>query len=441
MLPAPRRSISLPSPASAAAVWPSKRPAAGAAAILPATAHPPLTLTTDEQAKLAALYGNDIVADAIAHDCFANAAALSRQLAHEAKSEITLDDYRRIDPFQPGSGDRIKHSAKTIPVIDPRNGTGSENLTLEHACTVHADGTVSQRYVTANARGDCIALDASGRFGVPPGWIAEDAMRRTPDGVTHLRTRFIGPMGESGVVARSFDGTTLHLDKAYKSTLPTRLAGVPNFDRSVATVNYMTARACRLLGTTEHNLQQIKVNRLQHRPVLAHLDWLSRNNPDKTIAELIDHTTWAKSYIRETAATVGHRLVPEPAIDLQGGPAWEAAHPGASQRDWAYLQHETERLTFTHLTRQKIDLVDNASGSWRASAAMALARYKTAQCRGMAPGAAAERMREIDTLLQTRLTAIAAEETGLRQRYGMPPGREPTHLNFDVTYRTVAPDT
>ncbi|MBC7514687.1 MAG: hypothetical protein H7234_09680, partial [Herminiimonas sp.] len=174
---------------------------------------------------------------------------------------------------------------------------------------------------------------------------------------------------------------------------------------------------------------------------LVHLDWLMRENPGNTIGELIDHTTWAKRYIRETAEIVGRRAVPVPSLDLEGSQAWEAAHPGAAQRDWSYLQSETERLTFKHLTDQKIDKVDDASCSWRTSAAMALARYKVAQCHGLSPDDAARRRREIDTLLQTRLAAIDAEETSLRRRYGMPADRVPAHLNFDVTYRTIAQDT
>ena len=400
------------------------------------TAHPRLSLSASEQAELASLYGNDAVADATAHDCFTNVAALRRQLAHEAKTEITPADYQWIDPFRPARGDHVEHSA------EPTSGIGLHDIaSLEHTSVTHADGTVSQRLVTVNAQGHCVALESTGRFGVPAGWIAEDAIRRTADGLAQLRTRFIGPNGESGVVVRSFDGTTLHLDKAYKSTLPTRLAGVPGFDRPVATVNYMTARACKLLGVTGQNLQQIKINRLQHRPALMHLDWLLRENPDQTIGELIDHTTWAKRYIRETAQIVGRRVLPIPLIDPEGSRAWKAAHPGAARRDWPYLQSETERLTFKHLTRQKIDKVDEASGSWRTSAAMALARYKVAQCHGLSPGNAAERRREIDTLLQTRLAAIDAEESNLRRRYGMPPDRVPGHLNFDVTYRTTAQDT
>ena len=50
-------------------------------------------------------------------------------------------------------------------------------------------------------------------------------------------------------------------------------------------------------------------------------------------------------------------------------------------------------------------------------------------------------MHEIDTLLQGRLAAISAEETGLRRRYELPADRAPTHLKFDVTCWTVAGDT
>ncbi len=396
----------------------------------------PLCLTAAQHAELAALYGDAVIAKALAHDCFANVAALRRQLAHEAKTEITLADYDHIAPFLPAGDDRIEQSVVSAAGSEP-----GAVASLERTSVVHADGAISQRSISRNARGECIALNASGRFGVPPGWTAEDKMSRGADGVLKLRTRFIGPAGESGVVVRSFDGTTLHLDKAYKSTLPTRLAGVPGFARPVATVNYMTARACRILGVTAQNLQQIKVNRLQHRPTLVHLDWLMRNNPGKSIAELIDHSTWAKTYIRQTAEIVGRRTAPGPAIEPEGSRAWQAAHPGAPRRDWSYLQRETERLTFKHLTRQKIVKVDDATGCWETSAAMALACYKAQQCEGLSPGEAARRSQEIDALLQARLAAIGAEESGLRSRYGMAPQRVPAQINFDVTYRTIAHET
>ena len=441
MLPLPVRSVSLPSLAAHGLSLERFRHPANDGTIMPtARFEPPLkaslVLSATEHAEMAALYGNEAVADAIANDSFADAAALRRQLAHEAKIEITLTDYHRIDPFCTAVGDFSRQSVQMASGDD-----------LPEACSIvrisvtHADGVISQRWRTFNAHGKWIAFNAVGRFGLPTGWIAEDTVRRSSDAITQVRTRLIGPNGESGAVVRSFDGKTLHLDEAYKSTLPTRLAGVPGFDRSVATVNYLTARACRLLGVTAQNLQQIRINQLQHRPVLMHLDWLLRKYPDKSIGELIDHTTWAKSYIRETAAIVGRRVIPGPGIDAEGSPTWEAAHPGAAQRNWPYLQSETKRLTFKHLTRERIDQIDAASGAWKTSAATALARYKVAQCRGLSPVAASARMHEIDTLLQTRLAAISAEEAGLRRRYDLPADRMPEHLNFDVTYQTVVDQT
>ena len=441
ILPGPVRSGSPPPLASPGLSFErSKPPANGWTTISAARCEPqlkaPLALSKIEHAELVALYGNHVVADAVAHDCFADAAALRRQLAHEAKTEITLADFQRIDPLCSASDDRSRHAVQMPSGADPPDA-----CSIERVSVTHADGVVSRHRRTFDVRGKCIAFEAAGRFGIPAGWTVEDVMRRRADGIMQVSTRLSGPNGESGAVVRSFDGNTLHLDEAYKSTLPTRLAGVPGFDRSVATVNYLTARACKLLGVSAQNLQQIKVNQLQHRPVLMHLDWLLHEHPGKSIGELINHTTWAKSYIRETAEIVGKRVLPVPAIDLEGSPAWEAAHPGVARRNWPYLQSETKRLTFKHLTRQRIEQVDGTSGSWKTSAAAALARYKVAQCRGLSPVEASRRMDEIDTLLQRRLAAIGAEETGLRRRYDLPADRAPMHLNFDVTYRTVAGDT
>ena len=395
--------------------------------------YPPLSLTAAEQRELAARYGIDTVAEALAYDCFADAMALRRQLAHEAGTDITLVDYSHIHPYQHGSNERIEQSAEVLA------STGCNGAArLQHICVIHADSMVSRRCMSLNARGDCVAMGATGRFGVPPGWIAEDKLTRAAPGTSKLRTRFVGPNGESGLVVSRFDGMTLHIDKAYKSTLPSRLIGVPGFDRSIATMHYMTARSCRILGVTAYNLQQIKINRLQHRPTLAHLDWLMRNHPGKTMAELIDHTTWAKSAIRQTGKIVGRRIAPGPSIDLEGSPNWQAAHPGAAWRNWTYLQSETERLTLKHLTGQKIDKVSDDTHAWKASAVAALARYKSAQCHGLSPENAAKRRHEIDTLLLARLAAIDAEDASLRCRYGMPPDRVPAQINFDVTYRTIA---
>jgi hypothetical protein len=155
------------------------------------------------------------------------------------------------------------------------------------------------------------------------------------------------------------------------------------------------------------------------------------------MAELIDRTTWAKSYIRETGDIVGRRIVPVPKIDLEGSAAWYAAHPDAQPREWCYLQMEAERLTFKHVTGEKIDQVDNPTIPWQISAAMALGRYEARQCEGLSEPAAQTRVAEIKALLQKRLNALGAEGEALRSRYDMAADQVPQHFNFDVTYETT----
>ena len=332
----------------------------------------------DAREPLDAQFGAETVESRLRHDVFADLAALKRQLTHESKTEITLDEYHRIEPLGGPAGQ-----------------------------------------------------------GVPPGWHLEDRITRDAGGLTKMRSTLTGPNGESGMIVRSFDGRTLYLDKAYKSTLPTRMTGVPGFDRPVTTINYLTARACRILGVTPENLQYIKVNRLQHKPALAHLDWLQRKYPESSMADLIQHTTWARSYIRETAAILGHAVQAAPAIDLEDGAAWSKAHPGAARRDWDYMTMETERLTIKHLTGQKLSRVDDASGDWRVSAEQALARFKAQRCTGLAEPETAALEADIDSRLTRRLDAIRLEDHALRTRYELPFGTAPRHVNFDVTFRTA----
>ncbi len=332
----------------------------------------------DARAALEAQFGAALVQSRLQHDVFADLAALKRQLTHETKTEMTLDDYRRIEPF---------------------GGPGAQ--------------------------------------GVPEGWHIQDRITCEPDGLTKVRSTLAGPNGESGMIVRSFDGGTLYLNKAYKSTLPTRLTGVPGFERSVATINYLTARACRILGVTPENLQHIKVNRLQHREALAHLDWLRRKFPDASMAELVKHTTWARSYIRETAEIVGHAVKAVPVIDLEGDANWVKAHPGAAHRDWQYMGHETERLTIKHLTGQKLPRVDDPTTDWRAAATRAVAHFKAHRCAGLEGADAAAMAARFDSLLTRRLAAIKQEEISLRARYELPQEYAPRHVNFDVTFRTA----
>ena len=392
-----------------------------------------LVLAPAQRAELEMAYGADLVASRLAFDVFPDAGALKRQLAHETKTEITLAEFEAIVPHPVLPGQHAIH------VLQPR-GAGDDDALAHHSLTRIMAGTSEAGVIrkSVDDSGNCISMHAIGRFDMPDGWSVEDRMTHHEGGMHKLRSRLSGPDGESGMVVRSFDGQTLHLDKAYKSTLPTRLAGVPGFDRAPSTINYLTARACRILGVNSGNLQQIKINRLQHRPTLAHLDWLRRRYPQQSLPALLDHSTWARTYIRETAGIVGHKTLPEPTIDLQGSQTWQQMHPQAMLRDWDYLGEETKRLVVEHLTGEKITCVDDPTLDWRDAAAAALEEYKSRRCAGLNPEQADTVKAEIDTLLKRRFAAIDRENLECRLRYDIPPASAPRDLNFDVTYRTVA---
>ena len=53
----------------------------------------------DAMEALNARFGAEVVASRLAHDFFADLAELKRQLNHETKTGITVEDYSRIEPF------------------------------------------------------------------------------------------------------------------------------------------------------------------------------------------------------------------------------------------------------------------------------------------------------------------------------------------------------
>lgn len=271
---------------------------------------------------------------------------------------------------------------------------------------------------------------------LPAGWIAHDQEINRGQGLRSLRSVLRGPAGECGTVVRSFNGCTLYLDEAYKSSLPSKLGDVPGFGHPVATMNYMTARACRLLNINAENLGSIKINRLQHRPTLVHLDWLQSNYPQRSLSELFGHTTWAKKYLRQCAANIGHVLDAEPEIALQGSTQWKAAHPGAVERDWDYTDAEARRLALVHMTGYDIAKVDDPSIDWKHNAEEAIDRFKKDRCVNLSPAAAGAESTRIDKMITERLEALEKSDVALAERYALPNNYAPRHLNFDVTYRT-----
>lgn len=362
-------------------------PAAPAASVTPTTPATPAAL----REQLIRQFGAAQVASRLAHDVFPDDAALQRQLAHENKAGITPADYAAI-----------------LPHIVMNNGDAASRLA---------------------------AMRAAGELGIPHGWQVDDRLTLGAAGMTTLRSRLVGPNGESGMVARSYDGTTLHLDKAYKSTLPTRLEGIPGSSTALPTIQYLTARACRILGVSTENLQQIKVNRLQHRPTLAHLDWLLRKYPDRSLPAMAGHTTWARSYIRETADPFALAVQGEPVIDLQGKPAWCAAHPGAVLRSWNYMGMETERLTIKHFIGQSLPKTDDPLQDWRAAAQQAIATHQATCCAGLDEAAADAQGQLTKAVLMKKIDALHREERALHHRYGLGVDASPLHLNFDLTFQ------
>ena len=206
--------------------------------------------------------------------------------------------------------------------------------------------------------------------------------------------------------------------------------------RPLATVNFMAARSCRILGVTTENLREIRGCRIQHRPTLAHVDWLRRQYPDQTLGALIDHTTWAKSQLRNTARIVGHEPLPQPAVHLQGSNEWRKSKPASKVRDWSYFQQETERYTVVHLTGRALPEVDDMTQDWRNAAQLAIEEYKTRCVADASADQARDIADNIDRMLAKKLAAIDAEEQTIRQRYDLPVGTVPQHMNFDVIYKT-----
>ncbi|MES2831752.1 MAG: hypothetical protein V4695_07150 [Pseudomonadota bacterium] len=272
--------------------------------------------------------------------------------------------------------------------------------------------------------------------GLPPGWRVDDCMTNRADGLQTLRTILHGPGGECGRIVRGFDGQTLHLDEAYKCSLPSKIANVPGYAQPFSTMNYLTARACKILNVSSDNLASIKINRLQHRPTLAHFDWLQQQYPDESLSQLIGHTTWVKKNIRQVALNIGHELEPKPEIFLQGSPEWIAAHPGAPSRAWAYTEAEAQRLTIKHITGQEIVEVDTANTDWQACAAEAIRRFKQERCAHLSESEAAVETQRIDELIAARLQALRQSDLAVGKRYGFRQDYAPKHLNFDVRFCT-----
>ena len=387
------------------------------------------------QSALDARYGRDSVAMRRAHDVFDSDTMLARQLAYEHKPAIDRRSFEAIQPFALPPGQRVFAHADPEASARPAGGQPSHagGHWQRHRVLDVDERIVGTMAICRNDANNVTALQSNGAFGVPPGWRVEDKLT-TADGTIRLRSTLTGPNGESGMVVRGFDGVTLYLEKAYKSTLPSQLSNVPTFTGPVATINFLTARACRIMGVTHDNLQHIRISRVQHQPLVMHLDWLRRRYPQRSLEELIDHTTWARTYIRDNATMVGKQLQPAPAISLQGSPAWVAAHPNSTLRDFNYLRAEGARQMIKHLTGATLPKVDDPVRDWRPAAGHAMRALRAWARAGDQPGIAVAQVARISADIRERVMAIRNEEGNLRERYDLPKPLTPQHLDFDVTF-------
>jgi hypothetical protein len=379
-----------------------------------------------QRIKLYREFGLAAVQNRLTHDTHVNGDSLRKQLAYEAKKGIGPKEFGGLKPYEPTQNQTVEVTWSPAGADDPAHIAQVESRTTMEAG--EEVGRMKRRY---DDQGRLRSLEARGSYGVPPGWQANDRLTVDGQGVSKLRSVFTGPDGKSGKVVRRFDGKTLVLDKAYRSSLPGTLNYVPGLRHEVPTMNYMTARALRILGVNAGNLKEIRGSRVQHQLTVGHMDWLSRKYPKASPDELIYHTSWAKN-IDSTAGIVGHKLAKGASVVLQGSSRWNAEHPGAAVRGWDYPQQEASRLAIKHMTGVRIAHVDDPERDWRAEGQAALERHfaELVETHGQTEG---ERLKAKAKKL---LASVDGEQARIERRYGVDPEKGPVHMNFDVIFPT-----
>lgn len=386
--------------------------------------------TADEQQELQSLYGRDAVRECLNYDTFRKIDELRRHLSYiHSQATISLCDYGKIQPFKWMSNFSSTLFASSLECGD---SLPDQFCRIKWAIL----NTPQTKIIDSTCGNGIFSFSVESSFGLPTGWKAEDTFTQPKSGFYRLGTTLHSPDGGAGRIERSFDGRMLSLEEAYNCTLPTSLDGIPGINRRIPTMNFMTARACKILGVTRENLSEIRISRLQHRPTLAHLDWMQRKYPDQNLETLFDHTTWSKTHIKNTARIIGHTLLPCPAINLQGSEPWRMTPQHAKIRNWDFFQAYTERCTVMYLTGQELPKVDDHTQDWREAAKLAVENYKAKCCVGLTSDEAHMVTQNIDRLLTKKYTAIAAEESAVRQRYDLPDESAPQNINFDVIYKT-----
>jgi hypothetical protein len=379
-----------------------------------------------ERMRLYREFGFATVQNRLTHDTHANGDSLRKQLAYEAKKGIGPKEFGRLQPYQPKANETVQLTRQQPAPEDPAHIIEVElQTTMERGTQV---GQVKRGY---DDQRRLRSLKARGSYGMPPGWVADDKLTVDEGGVGKLRSVFAGPNGETGKVVRGFDGKTLTLDKAYRSSLPAKLGGVPGFEHDVPTMNYMTARALRILGVDAGNLKEIKGSRVQHQLTVGHMDWLSRKYPKASPDKLIYHTSWARN-IDSTAGIVGHKLAKGASVVLQGSSRWHAEHPGARVRSWDYPQQEASRLAIKHVTGVRIAHVDDPARDWRAEGQAALEQHfaELQATHGEVEG------KRLGDKAKKLLASVDGEQARIERRYAVDHEKGPVHMNFDVIFPT-----
>jgi hypothetical protein len=376
--------------------------------------------------RLSREFGLATVRNRLTHDTHVSGDSLRKQLAYEAKKGIGPKEFGELQTYEPTSNETVEVTWRPRVPDDPDHIAAVEvRTTMEGGTQV---GQVKRGYDKKN---ELRRIEAHGSYGVPPGWVADDKLTVNDEDVKKLRSAFTGPNGESGKVVRVFDGKTLVLDKAYRSSLPAKLSDVPGLGHDVPTMNYMTARALRILGVNAGNLKEIKGSRVQHQLTVGHMDWLSKKYPKASPDKLIYHTSWAKN-IDSTAHIIGHKLAKGASVVLQGSSQWNVEHEGAKVRGWDYPQQEASRLAIKHMTGVRIAHVDDPVRDWRTEGQAALDVHfaKLREKHGEEKGT------RLSDKAKNRLASVDGEQARIERRYGVDHEKGPVHMNFDVIFPT-----
>ncbi len=147
----------------------------------------------------------------------------------------------------------------------------------------------------------------------PLGWQFTTSQSPQRDGKIILETTVTDPQGNTGYFERAFNPRTgqFELSVAFlEDVQPWVSSGgvdmVPN--RGIPTTTYVTLYQAKVLGVDFGKLNTVKMSTIQNIETIAHLDWLQRQHPSKSIDELIVHTH-SVQYGETAIVQSGHKVL------------------------------------------------------------------------------------------------------------------------------------